>query len=619
MLEVAGRSARLFALQLIWLCMFLASAGAQPLEGDHTYGSYLKWLHVISDPADPPYRVKDNVKENLDWRIQREIPGSTALPIKLQNKWSEVYQAINKNDLKAANKALNQLNVLRLEGDYRSLDDYSIYLLTQANKAYGNGDIDSAAFYARRALALSPLSPRVVAASLVIARKTHTASLLEQIRRIITGLQYYPAAFFSILKDSIYPFLWALTIGLYVAYFMYLCVRIPDFFRIIARKLPDTIRGISSWFIVLILFVAPVFCGPLWTLTAWSILIAVFVPSRRYLIAASGSVLVLWGVLMPLKENMQLWLTTPGIRTLLDVSSGVFKASDRHNLEQLIEKRERDPLVLYSYGQLLRHYGEYDQAMTAFSKAESLLGKQPWTVAERGLIYFALGNSKAADRLFKEAEKLGLATPEFYFDYSKIKFELLDTAAARQLYARARKLNSTVVDQLQSRDDALGKNSAMAVAEIRPPFKMIINSALLPIQNSKKHYDQRAATIMPGTNSKAIVVIGLLLWGLFFLVGKRREKKIKFHTVYSNYSLSRPLVWFIGILPGGVWALAGKPMAAFAVVTATTLALMPLLGWPFEVQSFFELLPGLTGLYVSFLAGLIVVSYYLGYLSWEEA
>lgn len=534
-----------------------------------------------------------------------------SLPAVIVDTWARTVQASKAEDLKAVNTFVAELDRLKLQADISALDSYALFMVRQGQVAFKKGDRETAAFYARKALQLSPRSPVVLAISLPLVRQTGTASTASQVMKIAQQFWRHPNVALRVVKHAIYPALLALTLGVLVALALTFAFKAETLFRGLSRAMPTTLRGLATPFLMLIVLAAPLCIGPLWTLFVWSLCLYLILPQHRWLGFAAGTLLALWGTVLPIRESLKSWLEDPGIQAMLDVASGVFSASDKAKLEALSHERSNDGPLFFALGQVLRRHGEYKRADEAFLRAEMLLGAQPWTLAQRAVTAYLDGRLESSDQLFKEAEAAGISSAEFYFNYSKTKFELMDTTSARIFLTRAIQKDRDLAKSLEAREQMLGTQSRLAIAEIQLPFYRVLSSALSPTTSIRQNYEGVANALMPGCTPPHILSAGVLLICCFFLIRKRKSRTVPLSS-YPTLLPARALRHALMLIPGGAWIRAERPVWCFIIISACALLVMPLLEWPMESRFLVDVFPELMPYYVCFVSLFALCACYVG-------
>lgn len=534
-----------------------------------------------------------------------------SLPDVIVRTWHQVLAACQSHDLKGVNTGVLELEKLKLQADVRALDSYALQLVHFGDEALRSGDRETGAFYARKALQLSPLSPVVLARSLPLVRLTGTASTSQQVFKILKEIWHHPNVALRVLKNSIYPALLAGTFGLLAALALSFAFKIETLHRGLSRLMPATVRGLLTPVVLLAVLVAPLFAGPLWTVAVWAVLLYVFIPQHRWLGFAAGTLLVLWGTVVPIRESLRSWLEHPGVQAMLDVASGVFSTSDRARLEALTLERPNDGALYFTLGQVLRRHGEYEKAEEAFLRAEMLLGKQAWTLAQRAAIAFLDNKLEKSDRLFKQAEERGLTSAAFYFNYSKAKFEQMDTAAAQDFLKRAVQKDRALTHTLQDREQLLGSQSRLAIAEIQLPFHLVLDSALHPTASIQRSYLTIANALMPGLTPSHICLVGILVMSFFFLARKRKSRTVPLSS-YANLLPARLLRKLLVVIPGGAWIRADQPLWCFCIISSCAMLAMPLVEWPAESHFVVDAFPELMPYYICLVSLFALCACYIG-------
>ena len=535
----------------------------------------------------------------------------TVTPDQMREVWLKVRDGMMEEDVQVVNAGVNELADLKLKLGINSLERYSLDLVSKGLEHLDRREMEDAAFYLRKALQLSPNSPKVLIQSSRLAHGTGFSTPWELLQKAFDQVGSSPQMLLGIMKAMIYPLLWALTLGLYFAFLFHFSFKINEFLENVVRKVPATLQGLFTPFAAVFLFCLPCVMGPLWCLFAWSAALFLFLPEKRLLGLFAGIVLVLWGALIPLRSNLGVWLTDDGIQAMLNSYSGVYRVSDKTTLEELTKRRPTDGVAFYMYGQILRRYLELDEAEKAFSKAEALLGENEYISAQKGLIAFLRGNHKFSNTLFKDAEANGLDSAGFYFNFSKVKFELRETNGSRTYFRKALDKDSAYTKELRDREELLGEASNKAVAEINLPASSIVTSALIPFEGSEKAHKKMATTLMLGMSPLLIIVTGIILIALFFALKDRKHART--YLYFRDYQPSRALLALLTVLPGGSWIIAGRPGRGFLALSLFIFFLLPVLQWPREGAMILEAFTGFLPYYFAFVALLGLAITYIGY------
>lgn len=525
---------------------------------------------------------------------------------RVEMHWQATLDAIRDKNLKRVNTEAHALETLRMEAGVEGFDQYSLGLLEISKNRLADNNLEEASFFLRKALQLSPNSSRVLFSSLGVARATHTGSVYEMLFHGLGRIWHEPSMLFGLIKRLMYPAAWALTIGIYLSMLFVFCGSMREILRAIALALPPTWRGFAAPILAGVILGAPVFLGPLWCISVWSVVIVLTMPKLRWMSILGGLVLVTWGSFIPIRENFSRWLDDPGIKEALAVYAGSFGIGADSTILHLDNLRPDDGFAMYMTGVMLRQRGEYDRADKAFLKAELLWGEQPWTKAAQGLVAYLRGNINRADELFQAAEEQGMASAEFYYNYSKIKFEALDTASSKDYLIKADRKDPIVVELLRGREERLDDGGLKAISEMPIPFSKVLRSGLVPVGEASGAIDEVAGRIVPGVPPPAILVVGVVLI-IFALIRPEFKRKVRFANYYDAYQPNGVIRIIAKVVPGGSWLLLGRAGRGALVLTVFVGLLLPLLGWPIESREILASMPGVLPMYGIFVAGLAFI------------
>lgn len=595
---------------LLWLiCAGLIGsyqALAQPAVSE--VPDYTDPLDIVTsvDKLQSPNSIEELGASSSD-KVASLVVGAQRFPQLVQKKWRSIVDAIGRGDLSTVNSEIFELNNIKITHGLEALEGYSLYLIGIATTRLSEGNKSEAAFYFRKALNLSPNSPRVLVASLHLVGPTSEGSAIAQLWRAVSNLRFHPALVLGFIGSIIYPVLWAISFGLFLVFVLQLASNISGLLKECSSVVSPRFRGVLTPLLIGAALIAPLFLGPHWCLAVWAALILIFARSQRWLSFYVGCILVAWGALIPIKETLSQWLASSNIQTMLSVSAGYYSSLDRAELEKLIEDRPDDGVVFYVYGQLLRRLGEYDTASQSFLRSELLSDSQPWTKIQRGMVAFDQDKFNQADQLFSEAERLGANSVEFYFNYSKIKFEQLDTAASRKYLRLASSTDRLRTEELTSREEQLGESARKALAEVNLPLSIILKSALLPLAGGRRNQDYISKAIMQGLSPTDIMLVGatLILWFLFARQPRARSRYLPY---YGQYKTPRLIILLFKIIPGGALILSGRSGWALVVLSFMMFMILPLIAWPADNLFILEASRRFDSLYLGGLAGISLVT-----------
>ncbi len=528
--------------------------------------------------------------------------------------WQRTREAVSARNLLAVQEEIAALENLKLLLGVRSLESYSAELIEDATDELRAGNLDEASFYVRKAFQLSPQSPYVVLSAFSIAPATGVASRAELFGKLLSQVISSPLSLFSAAHLFLYPLLWAVTFGIILSILLLLITQCDEVLRAVALRMPLQSRGfLAPLFIALCVFV-PFFFGPLAVLSVTVLMVYLFLPRFRWTAFVGSVVVALWGFVLPLQENVTVWLGDSGVQALLRVYEGGHQEGDLERLGDLVSRRPSDGVAIYTYGTLLRRFGKYHEAEKAFLLAEKNLPSPAWTKAQLGMLAFLRSDTQQALEYYEQAESEGLDTAAFYFNFSKIAFDLLDTTRSRELADKARGRDRAFVRELQEREASVGMKDASATAELPLPFDLLYQSALTPVPGVSLLYEKKAASLFQGVSPQALGILGVVLCIVFFFVSAERQAR-RFQLYYTEYALPASLVVILKLIPGGAWVWAKRPLWAVLILSLVFIALLPLLHWPSEVSQVFELFSFSKRVYLIpfgiFLLGLYYLSFFL--------
>ena len=353
------------------------------------------------------------------------VPLSESLA-QIDQIWQVTFQAAQEGNDSLVSSNVKKLDLLRERIGVRAFEDFSIELVAQGLTRYSNGDKQAAALYLNFADTLSQNSPIVDFKSLRLAQVT--IGLSEVFKRIGRGLSdiWSPGLLLVLGGAAIYPILWALTFSLYFAFVLLFLYSLADILRMVAQYLPRRFKGFLAPLITLLILLLPCLFGPVPSILVWSLMTLVFIPNKKWMAFCVAGTVILWGIFIPIRENLRVWLQDSGAQTVLSLANDNYGRSDLIELKRFLAGNPSSGTAWYYYGQLLKWNGLLKEAQAAFLKAEDSFGQLPWTLAERGSISFLLDGNKEADKLMTSAQELGMNSAAFLFNFSKVKFALAE-------------------------------------------------------------------------------------------------------------------------------------------------------------------------------------------------
>jgi len=537
---------------------------------------------------------------------------------KMACAWGSVLDALDASDLPGASTKIDALRDLQRELGYESAEQWSLELVRRGEEALVQGDSRNAVVLLGWAEKISPSSVPVALSSARIAHLTGFRGLLSQVFRAAMAANHDRLFVLSLVVAGLYPALLAITIALFLLVMLSLGYWMQFPLRFMALKLPNSIRGILSPLLVLGVLVAPLLLGPLWTLTVWSVMVLLVMPERRWLAFYSALIIGAWAGVTPIREALKISLEDPRVGAYVRASSGIFERGDGALLSSFLKEYPTSPGVQYAKGVTSRREGRLDEADEAFGRAELLwrsAGSEwlAYALAQRGVISFLKDDYAAAKHRFSEAQSLGLSTPAFALNRSKLAFAETDTLASRSLFTEAEGANPELAAEIRDREDHFGDKHPLAIAEMPLPFMAGLSSILIPFADISTRANEIVGTLMPGMQPPLMgAVVIFLLLGFFARSEKpRRHRK---QLLYPQPSRSVPLRLLIRVVPGGSLLTVGRTGTALLLLSLCLLLAMPLIGWPGETIGVLSQLPDFKPYFVSFV---VLLSLGSVYVSWH--
>ncbi len=542
-------------------------------------------------------------------------PSSPAYMI--EQEWKDIVDAQRSRDLQRIHQSVQELRELAIIEGIWSYDEYSKSLLLYSEEAYASGDMESASFYARKAIELSPLSVPVRFAALGQLHKLGISSFGSELWFIANHVWQFPYTILTIGSSLIYPVLLAFTFSLLLVLLFFLFLNSQPLLRFVAGKLPFALRGITTPVITLAVFIAPLYYGPLWTLVCWALLVWLCIEKSKHIVIASGVCVALWGFLIPIRENVQVWLSDPGVKVMLKVQRGDYVPDGFRVLTHLATRRASDPVVHYVLAMAERRLEKYDDALERLERIEYQLGQDSRVAGQRAMISFLKKDFQGALEYYKEARDAGYESAELLFNYSKAAFEVLDTELSRELSSLARGKNTELVEELTRRESKIGISAPGTLAELSLPESVFFESAMLPLPAGAERIKNTARVLLPGVPAPFLSIVGIVIFVLG-LIGRRIQRGRFESHYYENYRRPMLLSLFLLVIPTGPWIQAGRYVRAVCLLAIAFFLVFPLIGWPYDVASLFVTAPWLPTLLLYIALIYVLIIYYLGFFVEEE-
>jgi len=505
-------------------------------------------------------------------------PAPFAHPAQLEAKWREVGDALEQGNLPQASDRLQELNKLKFDTGYESMESFSLSLLNRGYEALSAGKFESAAFFERQAFELSPHSPRVQIKAAWLSRKLGTSVAVSRLFKALVDSWNRPEL--CVLLMSIVPgrLLWSVTLAVYAVLLIYLVVHMQEILRGIMAYLPPRSRALSGPMATAAVLLVPLYYGPLCTLLVWSLLASFVVQQRKLFVVLCGALLMGWGLYLPLRDQLNRLHSDSQAKVLLSELGGDFRldALREEGWRTLHRENVSSDVLSLALGVALLRRGEYASAKEVIAQAEILGGQ---TAVSRGLLALLAvgrGDFKGAQTHFVEAETLGAKSADFYFDFSKVKFALMDTGESKLLLQRAIAVNAPRAKELQERENLTSSGGIRGYAIIRPSLPELTR-ALYRNLGTVKTEDSA-----PGAGASAQAWVGLL-WlaagAILLALSFRPFKAVRRNrgqVYYARFKMPRTVSNAIRWIPGAGWIMQGYESSALILLTLVALAILPL-------------------------------------------
>lgn len=516
-----------------------------------------------------------------------EEHNNPAILKELNEVWQLALSEIQDGKHSIASMDLDKVDRLRIKAGYDGLEEYSLLLIQEAAKRVKRDEIDEPAYLVKRALQLSPMNPEVILRSIAIVDKTGVMSTKDLIISFFESIVRSPKFILSCIVSCFNPFLWAVTIGLYIVcclfciyHFKSLCAGICDY-------IPKKYWHSHAPLFVCLLLIVPVLFGPIWCLVFWSFLVHLCHKEKHSITHITGLCLIGWGVLSPVNNGLTNWINDEGIKSVLRVVEGSFSSFDIGRFKSITDRKGDNPIVWYAYAQYLKKTGQFIQAKDAFKKVEELLPDMPQTKVQKANIEYLLGNLQEAEVIYEQLIEDGLKTPEIYYNYSKILFDLIKTEKSKSYLTKAFEMDRDLVNTLKMHEDDAG---GMGLGELKFPLKNILLWSISDISFFNEKSTNQLNQIALGMTPIRIIILGLLMFFMPFFV--RPAQSLRFiESIFQDYDHPKMLSDLYKAIPGGGWITNGDTNEAFVVVSVVVIFALSFVGWPVEFTSGFMTMP----------------------------
>lgn len=494
----------------------------------------------------------------------------------LDRQWARVVQAVRQHDLARAYQRLEETRALSSLMGISSLEEYSLFLFATALERLAAHDYDAAAVYTEGAARLSPRSPDLILRTVPVLHKLGISTLLSVVPRWLNAVLSRPDEQLQLIAFLLYPALWALTLSAILLLSLAL-------YSALGRGALRPSRMVLAGGVVL----AAAAFGPLWCLAALSVvLMRVNVP-RRVPVVLGALTLLLWGIVIPARETLLSWTNDDAMQVVRRSAAQVMVRDPEAvttTLRALLTARPDDPLVVYALTRHLVWTGQSPAAKEVLQRHGNLLEDSRLQM-EQGMVALAAWDLAGAARSFERAEQFGLRSPELFFNLSRVKFELGDTAGSSAYVGKAAALSSKALDAFREREEIAGPRSVSSIAWPEIPYGAYLRSALNQTSRATPRIRERTAEVMPLMTPLRIVMLAIALVILTLLWRPQRKM--------LPGVLAVPRGGLLSLVPGSVGLSGGRPVRAWLTLSVFTLLLLILVRWPWELRTLYEVVPSL--------------------------
>ena len=514
----------------------------------------------------------------------------------IQTEWSQLENFIKENDYTGVNESFNQLQQLKIQSGINEFVDYSEKLFAYSELLLSKGDKENSKYFARKALELSPESPWLIINNSGLLVRSGIYNHLTVFGNLIKiAVRRMDFILFFLIK-LIYPVLWSLTLSALLCCLLYFVTKTKDISEAVTNKIRFLKSKIISSIFILATLLVPLYAGPVWALIAYSIFIYVFSPRQKKFAALMSILVILWTSAIPIRENLNTWISSEAVKSYLRIYSGVYSADDLAMISKYIDNNPQDYMAYFTYAKLLRREGKLELSEKIFNQLRTDIKDKFSLDFEIGIINFLLGDYAKADLIFQDLNKEAPQNAEMLFNFSKIKFQQLDTEESRRLFDLSYKIKPALAEKLKEQENLLGILSPLSLAENNLSVSYLARAMFVPVKEIQPMIDKISAILFYGFKIKEISYIGFSLLTAYLFVGMKKKSKEKKRGAVTMSLLFR----VVRILPGGSSIIREKMTSGFLLIAMLVLLTMPLLNWPGDLSNWLIKFSGLELYYTYF-------------------
>ena len=522
----------------------------------------------------------------------------------VHREWKIIEEWIAKGDFSSIEESVGVIKRVEAESGIRSVSALSFDLLDAAKSEYRRGRRDAALYYLKQAKEISPNHLEVALRALPLTLSLEGESILS-VFRIVLGTAHNSPTHALLLISALLVPVCVVASGVVLLLLLYSVAH--GFLALSEKILSPLARGEGgAWsFVTATLVIIPIYLGPMWTLALWGYLLAAVTPARWKIVTLAGGVLILWGSLVPLRENIALWGADPELTTAYSIVMRDLPSEG--DVDTFVTIVSPNPTVRLAQSVLFRLRGDYASGRRTLQELQRAGSMSPEVSAELGAVSFLTGAYRDADSYYAE---LGDESAAALLNRSKAKFSLLDVDGGKNLFSKARAVEPTLVVQTGAREAYADVNAERVLVDVFPGLSFFVGEALVPRLGAAVRSDAVISSAMPGTTPPLVLGMGVLLLGLGLWRSRtscRRERPC-----------SQALASLLRLLPGGGFVLSDHEVGGALLLSPAILLLLLGSGFPADFAPIPEEFPE-ARIYF-FGAGILLLLFVscAGYLASEE-
>ena len=497
--------------------------------------------------------------------------------------WQRAHRAMLEGDAAAAREWIRSVVRERDRSGFTDLSDQALITLSQAVEEANRGNDHAAALLLEAAETLAPTDGIVTLKAAPIRHRLlgsgHWTGILAGVGELLRD----PFQMVALAVGAIYPVLWAVTAAVYLVAVFALAQSVLKLSR--RGAIGENRRRLI---VVLCVAFAAAAVGPVY---GAGLIACVLLGTRQRLhaplVLCTGIMFILWGVAVPLREQLATWSRDSEIQALVRRAQGQFRMGEESAIERCNTQSKlypEDSLIPLLCARILRVEGKLEAAERSAEQALIRSGNSPDARYEAGLVSLARGEYEEALDHLHAINLRGARASAVAFALSKALFERGETTASEQALADAIAENPDAVRRWQERESDLGIRHPAAFP--RTPYQVseILASALHPRMGVNASVEAKVAILTPGFDARGLSLAGMVL-AVFALIAGRSLAQGPHQRGDSNLRM------FHLLLPAWDLVWRGRDTVAIAILSLGILFILPVVRWPADVAVLTALVP----------------------------